>query len=147
MSVTVYSPMNGEVISITKVNDEMFAQRMLGDGVAIIPEDKKIYSPVDGIVSMVYDTQHAIGIKTTDGRDLLIHIGIDTVQLHGKPFKTKVKVGDFVKQGDLLTAVDWRYIKRFGLDIVVPVVIMGAPVEVIKDTGKVRCGDPIFKII
>ncbi len=147
MSVTVCSPLNGEVISITKVDDEMFAQKMLGDGVAIIPEDKKIYSPVDGIVSMVYDTQHAIGIKTIDGKDLLIHIGIETVQLHGKPFKTKVKVGDHVKKGDLLTVVDWKYIKRCGCDTVVPIVIMGAPIEVIRDTGKVRNGDPVFKIV
>ena len=146
MSEIVYSPLDGEVISITNVDDEMFAKKMLGDGVAFIPNEKKLYSPIDGVVSMVYETQHAIGIKTKEGKDLLIHIGIETVQLHGKPFKTKVKVGDKVKQGDLLTVVDWNYIKRNGCDPVVPIVIMDSPIVVLKDAGKVKSGDPIFKI-
>lgn len=111
MGEQVYSPLKGKLINIEDVSDEMFSQRMLGDGVAIIPSDKNIYSPVDGVVTMVYDTQHAIGLKTNDGKDILIHIGIETVNLKGKPFKTKVKVGDAVKHGDLLTVVDWTYIK------------------------------------
>ena len=85
MGEQVYSPLKGKLINIEDVSDEMFSQRMLGDGVAIIPSDKNIYSPVDGVVTMVYDTQHAIGLKTNDGKDILIHIGIETVNLKGKP--------------------------------------------------------------
>ena len=139
-----YSPLEGELIKLEEVDDEMFSQKMLGDGVAIIPIGDKLYSPVDGIVTMVYETKHAIGIKSNGGKDLLIHIGIDTVNLNGKPFKTKVNVGDKVKKGDLLTVVDWKYIKAMGCDTVVPLIMIGNPIEINGKCGKIRVGDSIF---
>lgn len=147
MSEIVCSPLIGKVISITKVNDEMFAKKMLGDGIAIIPEGKEIYSPISGIVTMVYETKHAIGLKTESGENILIHIGIDTVDLKGKPFKTKVKVGDQVKQGDILTTVDWKYIRRRGKDTVVPIVVMEKEINIVREEGNIKVGDPIFEII
>ena len=103
-----YSPLVGKAVNLDHVADEMFSQRMLGDGMAIAPEAREVYSPVAGEITMVYETQHAIGIKTETGIEILLHIGIDTVMLGGTPFDTKVQVGDHVQPGDLLTIVDWN---------------------------------------
>ena len=85
-----YSPLVGKAVNLDHVADEMFSQRMLGDGMAIAPEAREVYSPVAGEITMVYETQHAIGIKTETGIEILLHIGIDTVMLGGTPFDTKV---------------------------------------------------------
>lgn len=94
-----YSPLVGKAVNLDHVADEMFSQRMLGDGMAIAPEAREVYSPVAGEITMVYETQHAIGIKTETGIEILLHIGIDTVMLGGTPFDTKVQVGDHVQPG------------------------------------------------
>ncbi len=145
MSNIVCSPIKGRLIPITEVNDEMFAKKMIGDGVAIIPQEKEIYSPIDGEVIMVYKTEHAIALKGKN--EILIHIGIDTVELEGKPFTTKVKIGDKVKKGDLLTIVDWNYIIKEGKDIVVPIIVTdNKAITIIKDNGDILVGEPIYKI-
>lgn len=145
MSNIVCSPIKGRLIPITEVNDEMFAKKMIGDGVAIIPQEKEIYSPIDGEVIMVYKTEHAIALKGEN--EILIHIGIDTVELEGKPFTTKVKIGDKVKKGDLLTIVDWNYIIKKGRDIVVPIIVTdNKAITIIKDNGDILVGEPIYKI-
>jgi glucose-specific phosphotransferase system IIA component len=146
MEEQVYSPLKGKLINIELVPDDMFSQKMLGDGVAIIPSDKHLYSPVDGVVTMVYDTQHAIGIKTNNGKDILIHIGIETVNLKGKPFKTKVKVGDIVKHGDLLTVVNWSYIKLKGCDTAVIVTCVDSDIAINGLYGKIKPGDFLFTV-
>ena len=146
MREQVYSPLKGKLINIELVPDDMFSQKMLGDGVAIIPSDKHLYSPVDGVVTMVYDTQHAIGIKTNNGKDILIHIGIETVNLKGKPFKTKVKVGDIVKHGDLLTVVNWSYIKLKGCDTSVIVTCVDSDITINGLYGKIKPGDFLFTV-
>ena len=146
MSEIVYSPLSGKVVPITQVNDEMFAQKMLGDGVAILPENKEVRSPIDGEVVMVYETKHAIGLKTKAGDDLLIHIGIDTVELGGKPFDTKVNIGDQVKKGDLLTLVDWEYILKKGKDIIVPIIVLSKQIKLIQEEGNIHFKDPLFEI-
>ena len=104
-----YSPLAGKAVNLDQVQDEMFSQRMLGDGMAVQPEAREIYSPVAGEITMVYETQHTIGIKTEGGNEILLHIGIDTVMLNGTPFDTQVQVGDHVQPGDLLTIVDWNH--------------------------------------
>ena len=147
MKEQVVSPLKGELIEIARVSDPMFSQKMLGDGVAILPKGKELYSPVSGEITMIYDTQHAIGIKTAEGKDILIHIGIDTVNLKGKPFKTKVKVGDKVQKGQLLTVVDWRYIKWKKCDPVVPLIVMGSSIEFNGNYGDISVGEPLFNIL
>ena len=88
---------NGTIVDLKDVPDEAFAQKLLGDGVAILPTDNEVYSPVDGTIIQVSDTLHAYGISTKDGLDILIHIGIDTVELQGEGFEPLVKEGDQVK--------------------------------------------------
>lgn len=111
----LFSPVNGCVVAIDEVNDEAFASKAMGDGVGIIPIDGKVYAPCDGTASVVFPTGHALGISV-NGVDVLIHIGIDTVELDGKGFETHVKQGDTVKQGDLLVSFDKDFIEAQGYD-------------------------------
>lgn len=119
----VYSPMKGKLLSLDKVNDGVFSEEMLGKGVAIEPVEGRVVAPFDGEVSMIFDTKHAIGLKSNKGVELLIHIGIDTVQLNGKYYDIKVKNGDMVKCGQLLAEFDLEGISNEGYSIYTPIVI------------------------
>lgn len=119
----VYSPVQGEMITLDSVNDPTFAQKMLGDGVAVIPEDGKFYAPFDGVVETVFPTKHAIGLKSDTGIELLMHIGLDTVELKGKPYDVKVKANQRVKKGDLLVKADLDAIKKAGYDTTTPLIV------------------------
>lgn len=116
------SPVEGKVIDISKVNDELFASKTLGDGVAIIPANGNLYAPCDSEVVMLFETKHAIGLKTKNGAEILIHIGINTVSMNGDGFKTFVKTGDNVKEGDLLIKFDLDKISHANLDSTVMIV-------------------------
>lgn len=119
----VYSPVKGELITLDSVNDPTFAQKMLGDGVAVIPEDNNFYAPFDGVVETVFPTKHAIGLKSDTGIEMLIHIGLDTVELKGEPYDVKVKDKQRIKKGDLLVVADLAAIKKAGYDTVTPLVV------------------------
>lgn len=120
---TISSPLNGKVVPLSEVDDEVFSNEIMGKGVAVIPTEGKVYSPVDGTVASIFNTKHAIGIVTDDGAEILIHIGIDTVKLGGEHFKTYIKAGDKVKLGDLLVEFDYEEIKAKGYDLVTPIII------------------------
>ncbi|MDN5951140.1 MAG: glucose PTS transporter subunit IIA, partial [Loigolactobacillus coryniformis] len=119
----IYSPMAGEVINLDSVADATFAQKMLGDGVAIIPQDGKIYAPFAGTVMTVFPTKHAIGLKSDSGVELLIHCGLDTVNLKGAPFTQHVQTDQRVAQGELLMEADLEQIKQAGYDTTTPLVV------------------------
>ncbi len=110
--LTFTSPMKGKVLPVTESADEMFASKMLGDGIAVDPVDGTVYAPCDGTVSLLFPTKHAIGIKSADGIELLIHVGINTVQLEGKGFEAFVAQGDTVKKGDKLLKADLDLIRK-----------------------------------
>ena len=118
---------------------------MAGDGVGIIPDSSIICSPVDGVVSMLFPTKHAIGIHCQDNTDILIHIGIDTVELEGKPFIAKVKKGDQVKIEDPLIRVDFKAIQNAGYDITTLLLVVNKKVEIIKKFGYVETGEYILE--
>lgn len=120
---TVIAPINGKVISLDEVPDPVFTDRVLGDGCAIIPEDGKIYSPVNGKISSIADTFHAYGIESDDGLEILIHFGLETVSLKGQGFTPHVKVGDSVKVGDLIAEVDIKLLKKHNINLITPVLI------------------------
>lgn len=111
-SQVIYAPIKGKRLELETVEDKVFSEKLLGDGVAVEPEDNKLYSPVSGIISVVFPTRHVIGIKAENGADLIIHVGIDTVELKGEGFITKVKEGDRVKAGELLMEIDLKLIKK-----------------------------------
>ncbi|MEE6724884.1 maltose/glucose-specific PTS transporter subunit IIBC [Pediococcus acidilactici] len=117
------APLAGKAVPLTEVPDAVFSTGMIGQGAAIQPTDGQVVSPVDGVVTTVFPTKHAIGIKATNGMEILIHLGIDTVKLDGKPFETKVAVDEQVKAGDLLATADWQMVADAGLATVTPVVV------------------------
>ncbi|MBT9778547.1 PTS beta-glucoside transporter subunit IIBCA [Clostridium sp. MCC353] len=110
----LYSPMNGEVLPVEQSEDPMFASKMLGDGIAVNPSDGTVYAPCDGTLTLLYETKHALGITTDSGIDLLIHVGIDTVQMKGEGFETFAAQGDRIRKGQKLLAVDLDLVKEKG---------------------------------
>lgn len=120
---TVYSPVRGTAVMLHEVKDETFAGGVLGQGMAVIPEEGRVYAPFDGTVEMVFDTRHAVALTSQDGAEVLIHIGINTVELGGRHYETYVNAGDTVKAGQLLITFDAEAIKSEGYDITTPVII------------------------
>lgn len=119
----IYAPLTGKAVPLDQVPDPVFSGKVLGDGVAIIPEDGKIVSPVDGEVESVAETGHAYGFSTEDGLELLVHVGLETVSLKGECFKVHVKAGDKVKKGDLVAEVDLAYLAEKNINPITPVLI------------------------
>lgn len=109
-------PVDGEILPISEVNDPVFSQEMMGPGFAVAPTSSVVVAPMDGDVVTVFPTSHAFGIKSKNGIEMIIHIGIDTVELNGKGFKPLVKQGDVVKAGDSLVEVDFDVLKNEGKD-------------------------------
>ncbi|MBR4162315.1 MAG: PTS trehalose transporter subunit IIBC, partial [Solobacterium sp.] len=128
------APVSGRIMPVTEVADQVFSSKAMGDGIAIDPTEGKIYAPFSGEITVAFPTGHAYGIKAANGKEVLIHIGMDTVELEGKGFKPCVKQGDIVKQGDLLTEVDLDYIRSQGKPVVTPVIFTdGTAVELVKE--------------
>lgn len=141
--ITAYA--NGELTEIEKVNDETFASKVLGDGIAIIPEDGNIYAPVDGEISVAMESGHAVGFTDMNGTVYLIHIGIDTVQLNGKYFKVNVQVGDQIKRGDLLVTFDKEKVEKAGFDTACMLIVTEANGKTLNKTKerKVKVGEEV----
>ncbi|QAT62929.1 MULTISPECIES: PTS sugar transporter subunit IIA [Tissierellales] len=145
----LYSIANGEVISITRVNDKLFAKKLLGDGVAFLLSDGKIYSPCDAEVVMVAETKHAIGLKTKNGSELLIHLGFDTVNLNGEGFSVFVKAGDKVKRGTKLLEVNLKFMNSKKIDLTTPMILTNGDeysLNILKSNQKVSLNDIIIKL-
>ena len=121
----ITAPLDGKIIGITEVPDPIFSGKMMGDGAAIIPEDGKIYAPVDGTLTTIAPTKHAFGYTGDDGEEILVHVGLETVGLNGEGFTIHKKAGDKVKKGDLVAEVDLDFLKKKGLNTVTPVVVCG----------------------
>ncbi len=124
--IMLYKPVAGKVIDISDVQDDMFSTRMMGDGVAIEPEKDVILSPCDGKVLLIPKTLHAVALEASNGAEILIHIGIDTVELKGEGFTSHVHAGDTVKRGEQLISFDRAYIEREGKPLTTPIVITNA---------------------
>lgn len=119
----IKNPISGKVLPLSKVEDAVFSSGAMGDGIAIDPTDNKVYAPFDGSVEFIADTKHAVGLKSDDGVELLIHVGMDTVKMNGKGFDVKTKVNQRVKEGDLLLEFDRNEIQKEGYSLITPVVI------------------------
>ena len=117
------APLTGKLMPLDQVPDDVFAQKVLGDGIAIVPENGKIFSPVDGEVTTVAETLHAYGFATEDGLEILVHVGLDSVALKGEGFKSHVQPGDKVKAGDLVAEVDLELLKSKNVPTVTPVIV------------------------
>ena len=148
-AVTIFSPITGLAADLTAVPDEVFSEKLIGDGAAVMPTYPLIKSPADGIIEFIADTMHAVGIKTPDGLSLLIHIGIDTVSLEGKGFTAFVTQGQKVQKGDPLLKLDLSYLSANAASMMSPVLCTGLQanqkVRLLKE-GKINAGEALFEI-
>lgn len=147
---TIHSPMNGKVYSLEDVPDPAFARGMIGEGIAIEPEDGVVYAPVDGTIQSVFETEHAIVFENDDHVKLLLHIGIGTMRLQGEGFTAHVETGQQVKKGDRLMSLDLNGIRKKAESMISPIV-MTEPrktcrIRVLADK-EVSVGDAIFEVI
>lgn len=148
--IEIVSPIKGEVLKLEAIKDDAFASGVLGKGVAILPAEGKVFAPADGTVSTLFPSLHALGIETDNGAEILIHIGLDTVQLNGEGFKAMVKQGDHINKGQLLITFDKEFIEKKGYCIQTPVIVTNTDdfldiVEVAKE--QVNSGDSLLKIL
>lgn len=148
-TITFYSHMNGTAVKLEDVEDEVFSQKILGEGAAVEPSEGKLYAPCDGKIDSVFDTKHAVNMVSDDGVEILLHIGIDTVKLGGQYFEAHVSDGQEVKKGDLLISFDMDKIKAAGYKVTTPLIIGNtddfASVEPVAQNS-VSAGDMILKI-
>ena len=114
---------DGRTIPMDEVNDQTFAQELLGAGIAIVPSNGTVVSPINGTIATVMDTKHAVCIQGEDGLELIVHAGLDTVELNGKYYQTYKEIGDQVKAGDVLLEFDLEEITKAGYDVTTPIVI------------------------
>jgi len=143
------APVTGQVVPLEQVNDKVFASKALGEGVGIVPTDGHVIAPVGGVLITVPESGHAFGIRTDDGVEVLVHVGIDTVRLEGKGFQVEVKADQRVEAGDLLAKVDLDVVKSAGYDpttIVVVINTMSLTSVAPRNAGKVGLGDPIIDV-
>lgn len=147
--IRIGAPAAGKLVSIKEVSDPTFSEEVLGKGAAIIPADGKFYAPVDGTVSTIFPTGHAAAITSSEGVEILIHIGLDTVKLEGKYFTIHAEEGQEIKKGDLILEADLDQIKAEGYDIITPVIICNSDEysEIqMNEPGDVAQGDDILKL-
>ena len=147
--IMMYSHLNGTVVDLEDVEDDVFSQKILGEGIAVEPSEGKLYAPCDGKVDSIFDTKHAVNILSADGAEVLLHIGIDTVKLGGKHFESHVSDGQEIKKGDLLITFDIEAIKSEGYKVTTPLIIgntddYSAIAAAAK--GKISAGSEILKI-
>ncbi|QXM06265.1 PTS sugar transporter subunit IIA [Crassaminicella indica] len=121
--IILQAPFQGKIVDIEEVSDPVFSSKMLGDGIAIRPSSNIAVAPCDGKITQIFATNHAFGITTKEGLEILVHIGIDTVNLKGKGFTRLVEVGTDVKKGTAIIEVDLDYIEKSGKDTITPIVI------------------------
>ncbi|MGE0634509.1 MAG: glucose PTS transporter subunit IIA [Pseudobdellovibrionaceae bacterium] len=143
----IYSPIDGKVLNLSEVPDETLAQKILGDGFAIVPSNGEVVSPVEGTIEQVFHTSHAVGIKTKEGTEILIHVGIDTVKMQGEGFKSWVQEGDQVKIGQKLLQFDLALVSQKAKSVITPIVITnseGRKIQNIAKAAHVKKGDAIL---
>lgn len=147
-SMKIFAPLSGKVIPLQSVKDEMFSQKMMGDGLAVEPITDTVCAPSDAVIIMTTKTNHAIGLRTDNGVELLIHVGIDTVQLNGQNMQTMVKEGEHVKKGTVLLKFDSEAIRKAGYELTTPVIVtnMNDGHNVFSQTvqDEVSCGDYLY---
>lgn len=145
---TLYAPVDGECFPITQMADPIFADKILGDGIYILPTNYKVYSPIDGTIVSIADSLHAYGILSPDGIEVLIHIGIDTVALAGRGFKSKIAVNQPVSKGELICVADMDLISEAGYSTQTAVVVANSAEYLVEEPSYGICTakeTPIFK--
>jgi len=144
----IYAPVDGQIVTLESVDDEVFSQKMVGDGVAVMPITNQFSAPIDGVVSKIFSTNHAYSIKSDKDLEVMVHIGLETVALGGEGFTRIANEGDEVKAGDVIIEADLAYIKAHAKDIITPIIITDESdcKEIIKKHAIVKSGDKIMEV-
>jgi len=144
----VFSPVDGQIVTLESVDDEVFSQEMVGDGVAVMPISNQFTAPIDGVVTKIFSTNHAYSIKSDKDLEVMVHIGLETVALNGEGFTRIAKEGDVVKVGDVIIEADLAYIKEHAKDIITPIIISDESdvKEIEKKYAIVKEGDKIMEV-
>ncbi|SHH44959.1 PTS sugar transporter subunit IIA [Sporanaerobacter acetigenes] len=147
--VTIKAPISGIVSELSEVPDDVFAQKIVGDGIAINPTDNTLYSPVKGKIVQIFPTLHALGIETEEGLEILIHLGVDTVELKGEGFTSFVEKDQQVDVGDKLIEIDWNSIKHKVPSIMTPILITNMDkvdkIEILK-SGEIKAKEDLLSV-
>ncbi len=144
----IKAPIDGMLIELEKVDDEVFSSKMAGDGIAIIPVGDTFTAPIDGVITKIFSTNHAYSIKNKQDLEVLVHIGLETVALKGEGFERLAQEGDEVKAGDPIIKADLDYIKANAKDIITPILVTDESKfdEIDKNDNVVKSGDPIMEV-
>jgi len=144
----IKAPVDGQVVALESVDDEVFSKKMVGDGVAIIPMSHQFTAPIDGVVSKIFSTNHAYSIRSQKDLEVMVHIGLETVELQGEGFTRIAKEGDVVKAGDIIIEVDLPFIKKHAKDIITPIIISSESdvQEIDKHISVVKSQDIIMEV-
>jgi len=144
----IKAPIDGMLIAIEKIDDEVFSTKMVGDGLAIVPIGDTFAAPIDGVITKIFSTNHAFIIKNKQDLEVLVHIGLETVALKGEGFERLAQEGEEVKAGDPIIKVDLDYIKANAKDIVTPILLIGESKfdEIDKNDNVVKSGDLIMEV-
>ncbi len=144
----VKAPVDGEIVAIESVNDEVFSKKLVGDGVAILPVSNIFTAPIDGTISKIFSTNHAYSVKSEKDLEVMVHIGLDTVNLNGAGFERLAKEGDEVKAGDAIIRVDLDALRKHAKDIITPIIISDESdvKEIEKKLDIVKSGDVIMEV-
>ena len=145
----IYSPAIGEMIPISEVNDQMFADKLLGDGVGLILKEDLLHSPCDGMISMIAVTKHAIGITSTIGAEIIIHVGLDTVNLNGEGFEVLIRENQKVKVGEPILKIDRAFMNSKNIDLTTPMIVTNCSnfhISIIQDKKKITYKDELITI-
>lgn len=145
-TIAFASALTGTAIPLSEVNDPVFSEHVLGDGLAVRPTQGKVYAPIDGIVSSIMDTSHALCFTGAHDIEVLIHVGLDTVKLNGQHFTVHVKVGEAIKQGDLLLSFNIKALRAKNFDVTTPMVICNSDAFSLEPlaTGEIAQGAPFM---
>jgi len=148
--IVIKTPITGKIVKIEDVPDKVFSGKLVGDGIAILPDDEFVYSPFDGEIVQIAPQKYALGLRNKENVELLIHLGIDTVNLKGEGFEVYIERNQKVKTGDKLIKADWQYISKNSKSTISPIVITNMEVVkeiIITEAEYVHAGDNIFTII
>ncbi len=146
--IYLFSPVNGESLSITKVNDEMFSNKLIGDGIAFKLYEDIVYSPCEGEIIAIAPTKHAIGIRARGGIEILLHVGLDTVNLEGEGFEQLVKQNEKISQGQPLLKINKKLMKEKKVDLITPLVIISKGYKLkMCNYGQVSINDVVIEIM
>ena len=142
----VASPFTGALVALEDVNDEVFSERVMGDGVAVLPSEGRVVAPVTGTLGKLFEGGHGFAIETSEGLQVLVHIGLETVHLKGDGFTVRASEGQEINVGDGIVAVDLERMNELNIDIVSPVVVISGEAVTVTASEKVKAGDPLLEV-